>query len=137
MAYSLNILDFKSMISLDLMNCYNKIKYDLDKDVKSKLSDYSTDDILREMIINLNRKICIKINKAIELNMLELNQFFTSNTSSLKSNDKEHMKMLFIKSFCYYLPNITLNSNLQQNNGIGMFISTDWYLDCNQINYIK
>ena len=137
MAYSLNILDFKSMISLDLMNCYNKIKYDLDKDVKSKLSDYSTDDILREMIINLNRKICIKINKAIELNMLELNQFFTSNTSSLKSNDKEHMKMLFIKSFCYYLPNTTLNSNLQQNNGIGMFISTDWYLDCNQINYIK
>lgn len=137
MAYSLNILDFKSMISLDLMNYYNKIKYDLDKDVKSKLSDYSTDDILREMIINLNRKMCIKINKAIELNMLELNQFFTSNTSSLKSNDKEHMKMLIIKSFCYYLPNITLNSNLQQNNGIGMFISTDWYLDCNQINYIK
>jgi hypothetical protein len=138
MAYSLDIIDFKSQISLDLMNYYKQIKNDLDKDVKSKLCDYSmTDELLREMIVNLNRQMGIKINKSIELNMLELNQFFSSSTKNLKTNDQEKIKMLFIKSFCYYLPFNSININLRQNNGIGIFILTDWYLDHNQINYIK
>jgi hypothetical protein len=137
MAYSSNITDFKSQISFNLINYYIKIKLDLNKDVKSKLSDNSIDDLLRKTITNSSRQMNNKIDKAMEFNMLELNQFFSSSTTTLKSNDKEEMKMLLIKTFCYYLPFNSLNVNLQQNNGIGMLILTDWYLDQNQINYIK
>ncbi len=51
--------------------------------------------------------------------------------------DKEEIKMIALKSYCAFYPNPKLNDNIKFLNPLGVFVSTDWYLNENQLNYLR
>jgi hypothetical protein len=64
---------------------------------------------------------------------------FINDTKSLLDLDKERIKSDALRKFCVFLSNDDLNEqHIKSNaNQIGLFIVTDWYLNQNQINYVK
>jgi Leucine-rich repeat (LRR) protein len=128
----------KSDIKSDLINYFDGLKFDIDIKAQEILCNESLADYFKEHILKLNMDLMDKIDEIFNNNMNLVNNYFESHKPSASENqeslDKEKMKMKIINSYCYFINNDLLKKKI---NPLGLLIITDWYLDDNQINYLK
>ncbi len=116
----------KYEIILELKSHYENLKKDLDQDVGLEL--------FKEMDrITVRNEIAIKMDQSFESNIAKIDEFSLDFTP----NETEIVKTKALNSYCYYLKNRYVDVKLKQTNGIGLFILADWYMDANQINFIR
>jgi hypothetical protein len=91
-------------------------------------------DYYKEHIVKLNMDYINKIDEIFNQNIYSINNYFENKQNIIELFDKEKMKMKLINKYCYFINNDLLKKKI---NPIGLLIITDWYLDENQINYLK
>jgi hypothetical protein len=71
----------------------------------------------------------------------QINKFFDQNEAYFSSKyyelDREEIKANALNSYCLFINNNILNSEFKSLNPIGLLVCCDWYLDENQLNFIR
>ena len=128
----------QSEIKVDLINYFDGLKFDIDIKAQEILCNDSLADYYKEHIVKLNMDYIDKIDEIFNQNIYFINDFFENKQSIITDCpelfDKEKLKMKLINKYCYFINNDLLKKKI---NPIGLLIITDWYLDENQINYLK
>ena len=126
----------KGEIKLDLINHYDWVKSELDYLIHKKLAKFEDKTKTKNVDYNDLIEICTK---NFNININEINQYFDNlnlKSEDLALLDKEKIKENAINSYCTFLTNEKLQSDLS-NYFVGFFIISDWYIDKNQYNFLR
>lgn len=128
------ILNLKAEIKLDLINYYDTIKFDIDIKAQELLLNESVEENVRNDILKLNMDLIDRVEDIFAENLKVINKYFDQENNLKSSLDKEKIKMDALPSYCYYLNVDFLRKKI---NLLGILVISDWYLDKNQINYLR
>jgi hypothetical protein len=127
-------------IKLELMQYYDYLKSDIDIEAQSKLLLIEKGLLItnKQKLLNLYKHLIENANDIFESSCKQLDVYFSKiRNAADELNDKSLIRRKAIKTFCYFTPNRLLNNEFKNENQLGLFISYDWYLDENQMNYIR
>jgi hypothetical protein len=91
-------------------------------------------DVLDSYLKLIGRVECI-----FNQNIDEINNYFEKNVKFINetSQNKEDIKSNAFGKYCTFINGDYLKIDLKEKFKIGIFIECDWYLNRNQINYLK
>ena len=123
-------------IKQDLINHFDLTKNGIDLYSQSQLSSNEkllSDSNVKDKFWNVYQNLIAKVDEIFEKNIAKINN---SKTTNFK-NDKELIKQDIIDSYCYFIDNNSLKPNFKNNFLVGILIVTDWYLNQNEIAYLR
>jgi hypothetical protein len=128
-------------IKLELINYYDYLKSDIDIVAQNKLLQIEKGEVNprnKQKILNLYKHLIDKSNEIFESSCKSLDDYFARiKNHNGNLDEKTQIKRREIKNFCYFIENSVLNNDFKNENQLGLFISFDWFLDENQVNYIR
>jgi hypothetical protein len=139
-----NIYSLIEEIKSDLINFFDANKFEIDikaQELLRDLNDKNNDDSHKQKnkILEYNEKLIKIVEEIFEENMEKINQESTKALIESLSivNERDKIKYMIINKCCYFIRSDYLNGNKILDNPIGLIIVTDWFIDENQINYLK
>ena len=120
--------------------------FDIEKnevDIKAQklMENLSEKSIERAKVVEVNDKMIVSIKKLLDANCARLRDRAVLATIRSSENtdiyDKEAIKADLTTGFCVFIKSDDLDESISIDNPIGLLIVTDWYLDQNQLDYIK
>jgi hypothetical protein len=140
-----DLFKLKSDIKLDLINYYDSIKFEIDIIAQKQLIVFEKNSPNlkheRENLIVLNKYLIEKIEFLFDSNCYQINEYFSKINDDYDDENqfffKENVKINALKNYCAFLSNANLKKEFKDRNQIGLLVLTDWYLDENQLKYIK
>lgn len=137
----MDMMKLKSDIKLDLINYYDSIKFEIDIIAQKQLStnEKSSSNLKNEQenLIELNKYLIERVDCLFDSNCIQIDEYFSKITNRNENDAKENVKINALKNYCSFISNACLKKEYKNKNQIGLLIITDWYLDQNQLNYIK
>jgi hypothetical protein len=128
-------------VKRDFINYFDNVKFEVDIKAQELLAQLSDGSIERAKVLKVNLKMIELIEKLFEANMARLNDLAVLATIRPNENsdqyDKEAIKTDLAAGSCVFIRSEELDKSIKIDNRIGLIILTDWYLDENQLNYIK
>ena len=134
-------------IKAESIDYFDSVKSDIDCEVQillSKLEKEAKDAAemesfksKKEELLQLNMKLLNKIDSLYDANAIKLNEYLNGSNEDDSSKDTEAIKEMTFNGYCCYISNENLHEMYKENNPIGLLILSDWYLDQNQLNFIK
>jgi hypothetical protein len=102
----------------------------------------------REKILEVNLRLIKLVESLLEQNLKEIDAFFANeaencvdllqlNKSAATGTIKEEIKSKALTVYCYFTSKANLKNDFVKLVLLGVLIVTDWYLDENQINYLR
>jgi hypothetical protein len=123
----------KGEIKLDLIRHYDTLKSDVDLKAQEEMI-YNNN----QTVINLNLELIEKIDYSFNLNCKQIDDYFLKiSDQHIEQLDKEDIKALVFKQYCAFVSNNVLDKNYKNKNPLGVFIISDWYLNPNQLDFIR
>lgn len=133
--------ELHSEIKLELINYYDYLKSDIDIVAQKKLlpNEKGTVNVKNEQkILDLYKHLIDNTNEIFELSCKQLDVYFARLKNGVEIlTKKSEIKRKAIKNFCHFAENNLLNNEFKNENQLGLFLTFDWHLDENQINYIR
>jgi len=126
--YQLEEHDLFVIVRKDLSEYFQNIIKSINKNIGMLRSAYERKKFTEYGFNKLDKmweSMLITVNKIFNDNLNDLNEYSLSSEKKSFTN-KEKLKSFVLKSHCYYV---------QQQ--YGYLITTDWYLDQNQIKFLK
>lgn len=145
----------KGELKSELIEYYDLVKTEIDIQAQKQLLELDNllmnDDTQKINHIDMNdienkRKEILKINiefikyvdELFDKNMNEINCYFTENCpSNMDILNKEEIKSNVLKNYCVFVCNDYLKNDLKDLYLIGVLLITDWYLNKNEVQYLK
>jgi hypothetical protein len=126
----------KGEIKQDLINHFDITKNEIDLYAQSQLS--SNEKLLsnldeKDKFWNVYQNLIFKVDEIFEKNIAKLNDLDMNNFKS----DKELAKQDLINSYCCFIGNDSLKAYFKNKFSVGILIITDWYLNQNEIAYLR
>jgi hypothetical protein len=123
----------KGEIKLDLIRYYDTLRSDVDLIAQEEII-YNKN----QTVIEINLDLIKKIDFIFNLNCKQIDEFFTKTSEQdIEQLDKEDIKALVLTQYCSFVSNKVLNKNYKNKNDLGVFITSDWYLNPNQLDFIR
>jgi hypothetical protein len=126
----------KHEIIKELIEYYDTIKFEID--IKSQrlllINKQNDSDVL-----DLYMKLIERVEYIFDQNIKEINNYFGKNAKYINETcpSKEDIKSNAFTKYCTFIDGDCLKVDLRDKFKIGIFIECDWYLNKNQINYLK
>jgi hypothetical protein len=122
-------------VKRDFIEYFDKVKSEVDIKAQQLMKDGWAE------VLEVNLKMIESVEKLFEANMTRLNDLDV--LATIRPNeitgqyDKDAIKADLANGFCVFIRREELDESIKIDNPIGLLIETDWYLDENQLNYIK
>jgi hypothetical protein len=134
-------MNFKCEIKLDLINYYDILKSEIDIIAQESMialerDSQSSDKNKWQEIVDLNKELIDIVESIFNSNCKQIDDYFLSN-KRLNKMDKEAVKTIALSTFCTFISNYNLRNDYRNKNALGLLIVCDWYLDENQLNFVK
>ncbi len=126
----------KYEIKNELIEYYDTIKFEIDiKSQRLLLINKQNDSDVLDLYLRLIERVEYITNQ----NINEINDYFEKNTNYINETcpNKEDIKSNAFSKYCTFINGDYLKVDLKDKFKIGIFIECDWYLNKNQINYLK
>jgi hypothetical protein len=105
----------------------------------------------KERIFHINKNLINLVEVMFENNIKEIDRYFANiekehtnsttnnnnDTTSNNLNDRENIKLKVLTSYCLFISRDKLKDEFKRLVTLGILIITDWYLDENQINFLR
>jgi hypothetical protein len=135
-----DLMKIKLAIKLDFIKYFDDLKFEIDIKAQEMLCDQSLDENSKEEILKINLNLLERVDEIFNNNLNLINNFFEdcqqliNQDKHILDKDKEEIKMMVLNSYCYFI-----NADLLKKkwNQLGLLIISDWYLDENQLNYLR
>jgi hypothetical protein len=130
----------KGEIKLDLINHYDTLRSEVDIKAQEELmfNHKCLTEAGKQDIINLNLDLIKKLDYIFDLNCKQIDEYFTNTPQQeIEKLDKEEIKALALKHYCAFVSNNVLKNEFKNKNPLGVFIVSDWYLNQNQLDFIR
>ncbi len=129
----------KSTLKKEIIDYYDLIKSEIDIKSQEILSNPSFNDEKKEALFDIYLKMIKECEQLFEKNIEEINNYFEQNVEAdlLTNLDIEDIKTNILSGYCSFIRSNLLKDQMKLNNKIGILFITDWYLDKNQLNYLK
>jgi hypothetical protein len=146
----------KGDLKLELIEYYDHVKNEIDIQAQKLLLDL--DNLLndaekineidpneikdkRKEIINTNLELIKYVDDIFNKNIEEINNYFTEQSKKSSQNlpifNKEDIKLNVLENYCVFVCYDYLKSDLKDLYLIGVLLITDWYLNKNEVQYLK
>lgn len=144
------VQELQQTITLDLITHYDMIKNSID--IYSQMSlmllegaEQSEKEINQENLKRKNVQLITAVEEISRINMKEIAEFFISKSKKLQQIDfytdcnysEEDMKRLIITKYCFYISPEALRPCRRETNDLGVLITSDWYLNSDEISFIR
>ncbi len=117
------------------MKYFDNVKSEVDIKAQQLMRD-GWEDILEANLLLI--KSIEKLDNANNDRLNDLDVLATIRPNEITGQyDKEAIKADLANGFCVFIRSEELDESIKIDNPIGLLIETDWYLDENQLNYIK
>lgn len=131
-----------SEIKSDIISYFDANKFEIDIKAQELLRDSiinNGSDKQKNKIMEYNKKLIKIVEDIFEENMKKMNEESTKDLieSFNSGNDKNMIKSMILNKCCYFIRSDYLMDKIIPDNIIGLIIITDWFLDENQINFLK
>ncbi len=142
----------KSEIKRDLIDYYDMIKSEIDISAQRLLlhidqpnrpvqlnENEEQMEMLRKRrdeIVATNLEFVKWVDKTMDQSLSQVNEFFAKYKAG-ETIGKEQAKAESLKSFCVFIGNDCLKRELRDGYLIGVLLITDWYLNKNEVQYLK
>ena len=136
------------------------IEYELENDDENDsgdddfLDDYIANGLLlvqnlsperlieKNELFRINKYLIDQVTSIMDMNLTQINEYFDANINSIDDNllnclNKETIKSKALTKSCTFIGNSNLIQDLKFENYAGLFMTYDWYLNANEINYVK
>ena len=95
----------------------------------------------REKILDINKKLINLVEVMFENNMKEIDRYFVNiekeHTMTNTANNIEDIKLKSLTSYCIFISRDKLKDEFKRLVTLGILITTDWFLDDNQIYFLR
>ena len=121
-------------IKSELIEYYDAIKFEID--IKSQRLLLINND---SNVLDLYLKLIERVEFIFNQNIDDVNSYFDKNAKYINETNmnKEDIKSNAFSKYCTFINGDYLKDDLKDKFKIGIFIECDWYLNNNQINYLK
>lgn len=133
-------------IKLDLINYFDTVKSEIDisalKVLDSIESLSNKSDVLNN-VYKLNQEMIDIVNEIYENNAKCVNDFFRFSSTDDEmmrfpiNKSIEEIKRAVFNGYCFYINGESLKKQFRDGNLLGLLITSDFYLDENQLNFLK
>ena len=125
----------KAQLKLYLIDYFDGVQFEIDIQAQKKLEKLEDGSEMREDVLNMNLILVDKIKEIHDKNSKAVDDYFNSR-EQLETNNLEELKAVILNGFCVFFKKedyFWLDDKLL----LGMLIVTDWYLDQNQLDYLR
>jgi hypothetical protein len=147
----------KSNLKINLIKYYDATKSDIDIAAQELLCNVNNIDIIgknaqspsqndpikrREKILDINKNLINFVEIMFENNIKEIDKYFANiekeHTNNNNNNiNREDINMKSLTCYCIFISRDKLKDEFKRLVMLGILIITDWYLDENQINFLR
>ncbi len=131
----MNSLDQFESIRKEQISHFDDVQFAIDIQSQTTLLS-TTDPKERERIEQLNQKMVDLVKRLHDENVKAIKEYRNSPREE-KFPSIEHLKAAILKGDCVYFDREALGPDLLTKSSIGFLLVTDWYLDENQIKYLR
>ncbi len=158
------IENLKSDLKNEITKYYQTLKYEINIEAQIKLIEYelendnSDDDFFdnhfsngfpiqnmpaerlveKNELFRINKFLIDQVTSIMEMNLTQIDEYFNDNMDSIgKLKCNETIKSNALHKSCTFIGNSNLINDLKFENYAGLFITYDWHLKPNEINYVK
>jgi hypothetical protein len=118
-----------------LIDYFDGIKFDIEIQAQKLLEKLEDGSKMRGDVLKLNINMVDKVKEIHEKNSKAVDDYFDSR-DQIETKDLEELKSVIFNGFCVFY-NIEDNFWLDDKLLLGMLIVTDFYLDQNQLNFLR
>jgi hypothetical protein len=122
-------------LKLYLIKYFDGVQSEIDIQAQEKLEKLEDGSEMKDEVLKLNINMVDKVKEVHDKNSKAVEDYFNSR-EQLETTDLEELKAKILNGFCVFYnkkDNFWSDSTLL----LGMLIVTDWYLDQNQLNYLR
>jgi hypothetical protein len=129
----------KSKLKKEIIDYYDMVKSEIDIRSQEILFNQSIDDAKKKDTFDVYTKMIAECEQLFEKNIVEINDYFekVDLLEELVVDDADEIKTNILSGYCSFVRNDLLKDDLKLKNKIGILFITDWYMDKNQLNYLK
>jgi hypothetical protein len=131
----MNEQSLRGQLKLFLIEYFDGIQFEIDIQAQKLLEKLEDGSKKREDVLKMNLKMVDKVKEIHDKNSKAVDDYFNSR-DLVDTNNLEELKAIIFNGFCLFYSkeeNFWLDTTLL----LGILIVTDWYLDQNQMNYLK
>ena len=125
----------RGQLKLYLIDYFDGVKYDIEIQAQKLLLKLEEGSKMREDVLNMNLRMVDMVKEIHDKNSKAIDDYFDSR-EQVEINDFEELKGIILNGFCIFY-NKEDNFWLDDKLLIGKLIVTDWFLDQNQLNYLR
>jgi hypothetical protein len=125
----------RGQLKLYLIEYFDGIQFEIDIQAQKLLEKLEEGTKMREDVLKMNLDMVEKVKEIYEKNSKAVDDYFNSR-EQLETSDLEELKAIIFNGFCVFYSkkdNFWLDTTLL----LGRLIVTDWYLDQNQLRYLR
>jgi hypothetical protein len=129
----------RSEVKQFLINYFDWTKSEIDFCAQKCLINLEDADkrATRDMILKIYQDMIDTTVLFYNENAKACDVYFNSSESSKIFTTKDEVLLNTVNQFLIYFGNEKLNSKFQESNPVGLLIVCDWYLNQNQINFLR
>ena len=131
----------KSTLKKEIIDYYDFVKSEIDIKSQEILCNQNIDDVKKKDILDIYANMINQCECLFEKNIDEINDYFENHNITDGEydsvDDAENIKANVLSCYCSFIQNNLLKDHMRLKNKIGILFITDWYLDRNQLNYLK
>ncbi len=120
----------RGQLKLYLIEYFDGVKFEIDIQAQILLEKLEDGSQKREDVLNMNLKMVDKVKAIHDKNSKAVDDYFDSR-DQVETNNLEELKDIILNGFCFFF------KKEDDTLLLGMLIVTDWYLDLNQLNYLR
>jgi hypothetical protein len=120
-------------LKLFLIEYFDGVQFEIDIEAQKLLEKLEDGSQKREAVLKMNLDMVDKVKEIYEKNSKAVDDYFNSR-EQLETNNLEELKSIILNGFCIFY---SKEDNDWTCIIMGMLIVTDFYLDQNQLNYLR
>jgi hypothetical protein len=125
----------RGQLKLYLIEYFDGIQFEIEIQAQKLLEKLEDGSNMREAVLKMNLAMVDKVKEIHDKNSKAVDNYFNSR-ELVETNNLEELKVIILNGFCVFYgkeDKLRLDPKLL----LGKLIVTDWYLDQNQLNYLR
>jgi hypothetical protein len=131
----------KSSIKKELIDYSDQVRSEIDiktfKLEQELILSEKIDEEFRQQIFGLNQRLIDKSKIVFDANIKDVNLYFDFEKNPMVDDDEETIKENALTSFCLFIDDLKNKGERSKNFLLGLLIVSDWYLNKNQMEYLR
>jgi hypothetical protein len=126
----------RGQLKLYLIDYFDGIKFEIDIQAQKSIEKLKYWPKMREDVLKINLNMVDKVKEIYENNSKAVDDYFNSR-DQIETKDLEELKSIIFNGFCVLFNKEDHFWYYEDDIFIGLLIVTDWYLDQNQLDYLR